>query len=348
VPNVEIVSRAEPWPRVTLARRSNPTQLHPHWTLVSPEPFVLPVGTARDRRRWWPQAVRWQPPCDPDQPMLAWDPFALATAVDGRRAGRVVLDLLDDWTIHPAFAGIGAEVHVAYERAFSVADLVVANSEGTGLLARRFGRDDVLVIPNGVDPERFSLPSTAAGPRILIGYAGKIGRRLDLPLIQDVSRRLAACRFVFAGPVLDRSVRRALARLPNVDLVGDVHYASYPALLGSWDIGWVPHLVGRGEVGGDVIKTYEYRAAGLPTVSTPVIGSGRLAGVAVASRDDVLAVIETFLPGTQGARVPRQPMLMPAEHTWADKARRLARLLFDDVPSCTSMVRGTPAGTPER
>ena len=72
--------------------------------------------------------------------------------------------------------------------------------------------------------------------------------------------------FTFAGPALTRESKRQMASMPrNVHyLQGDVIYPHIPDLLQTFDIGWIPHRVGQGEVGGDAIKLYEYRAAGLP------------------------------------------------------------------------------------
>ncbi|WP_230596898.1 glycosyltransferase [Rhodococcoides fascians] len=236
------------------------------------------------------------------------------------------MDLLDDWTYHYAFASIKDQVVEAYARSFDGANHVIANAEGTAELARRNGRSDVQQILNGVDPTRFSTESHAIGsPKI--GYVGKIGRRLDLQLIQAAARELPHVNFIFAGPILDSEYRRGMQNIPNIDLLGDIHYRDVPALLQTFDLGWVPHRVGEGEVGGDVIKTYEYRAAGLPVLSTPVQGAGErgLKAVTVMSAEEhIREIAGLFEPGPRLGRIHEE---IPPEMTWEFKAKTVLDLL---------------------
>jgi len=315
---VTVVSRPEP----PLPRRSARGAAAAGTRSV--EPLAWRVPHLRDRRRWWLDSVASYPavPGHLDStPALVWNPFvatapARADPFGGRR--RVVLDLLDDWTQHYAFRSVRTEVHEAYAAAFARADVVTANGAGTAELARRFGRDDVVLLPNGCDPERYD-PSSSAEGRTTVGYVGKIGRRLDLEGILATVRRHPSVHFVFAGPVLDAEYRAPLQGAANVTLLGDVHYDDVPALLRTFDVGWVPHHVGEREVGGDVIKTYEYRAAGLPVLSTPVCGASSrgLDGVVVAPLADHADRLAALVG--DGPRVPRLHPSIPAEATWRHK-----------------------------
>jgi glycosyltransferase involved in cell wall biosynthesis len=322
---IDVISRAEPWPRLTLARSRRPRPpFSDHVVLTSPEPKVWPMRFAGTRRVWWSESVRWVPPVSPKSSVMFWNPIAAGAIAERGHAGLFIVDLLDDWTIHPLFAPIRDVVAAAYRSALARADVVTANAEGTVELARRYGRDDVVLITNGVDPERFSAKSAAAGTRTVVGYAGKIGSRLDIALIENVATAYPEVSFVFAGPVMERCVGASLKRISNVALVGDVHYDEYADLLRHWDVAWVPHRVGEGEIGGDVIKTYEYRASGLPTISTPVMGAGRLSGVRVVDAHEIVGALAALLG--EGPRVAREPTTIPAEHTWAHKARVLRNL----------------------
>jgi len=318
---VAVVSRPEP-ALTRVVRRRPPgrpaTGTHPVETRVArvPDP--------RDRRRWWATSARSYPVLPEsvaDVPALVWNPFVAlaqhgASPFDGRR--RVVLDLLDDWSRHYAFAGVRSAVDEAYAVAFDRADVVTANGAGTADLARRHGRDDVVELPNGCDPHRFDQRSTAIGPTT-VGYVGKIGRRVDLAGVLATVAARRDTTFVFAGPVLDREYR-VLDREPNVTMTGDVHYTHVPELLRSFDVGWVPHHVGEREVGGDVIKTYEYRAAGLPVLSTPICGVDQrgLDGVVVEDLDRHATALAALT--RDGARVPRRPAAIPRDATWRHKA----------------------------
>lgn len=334
--SVEVLSRPEPrvasLVRAVQNRRSRSSSLHDvaHNTRpVSMHSNRIPH--LRNRQRWWVDSLKsYRMPAYPGStPVVTWNPFlALSSAWPELAATdrRIVFDLLDDWTIHYAFETVNDEVCEAYRRLFARADAVTANALGTVELARRFGRDDVEFIPNGCDPDRFKNDSLASGVTT-VGYVGKIGKRLDLDLILQTSRQLPDFKFVFAGPILDREYRGPLEAQANIAVLGDVHYQDVPSLLQTFDIGWVPHRVGEGEVGGDVIKTYEYRAAGLPVVTTPVRGARERAmeGVRVIERNNHAAVMREFLTGSD-YRVARQSMVIPSETTWRSKADRLLDL----------------------
>jgi glycosyltransferase involved in cell wall biosynthesis len=179
---------------------------------------------------------------------------------------------------------------------------------------------------NGVDPERFETTSQATG-QMTVGYVGKIGHRLDIDLVRKTARALRTVRFVFAGPILDAGYREPLRAEPNIELLGDVHYDEVPSLLRTFDVGWVPHRVGKFEIGGDILKTYEYRAAGLPVLTTPVRGAENrgLAAVTVADPQVHPKALAEF--AAAGPRVARDLTPIPREHTWEFKARRILSIV---------------------
>jgi glycosyltransferase involved in cell wall biosynthesis len=295
-----------------------------------------------DPKQWWVRSAHAYPEVAAlgDAPAITWNPFTATAPADRNpfSCNRVVvLDLLDDWTIHHGFASIRSDVENAYRRAFEASSIVFANAEGTLELARRFGRSDAELVTNGVDPERFAVTPSAVGP-LTIGYVGKIGRRLDAQLILDVCAAWPDVRFVFAGPFLeaDGRYRKLLLHLPNVELPGDVHYDDVPALMATFDLGWVPHAVGDGEVGGDVIKTYEYRAAGLQVLTTPIAGAGRTLteGVHVVPAHEQVEWLREAIQGRE--RLDRVPANIPDELTWRHKARCMAQGLGMEVGSWQS------------
>lgn len=330
--DVTVRSRPEPFPRVSLARRNG--RVNPEWTWQSPQPITLPP--LKTRRRWWVKSLDFEPKAPvTTKSVLIWNPIAGADLLDRViRADRVVVDLLDDWSIHIAFQPIRSEVESAYAKLFARADAITANSEGTVALAARFGHEAEL-ITNGCDPDRFAAAGDRrSGTQPIVGYVGKLSERLDVELVEATARALPEVRFEIHGPYAVaakdtvRQIQR-LDRLPNVDLGGNIPYEELPERIASWDVGWVPHRVGAGEVGGDVMKIYEYRAAGLPAVMTPVIGSDRaLPGVEVAA--DANAMVEEISRtlGPPGSPRPaRVPIDLPAATTWQYKTERILNLL---------------------
>ena len=107
-------------------------------------------------------------------------------------------------------------------------------------------------------------------------------------------------------------------------LLGDIRYDQYPHVLRHWDVAWAPHRTGKYEVGGDLIKLYEYRAAGLPTVCTRVIGWERaLDGVRMVDREHVVDAVKLLLSDQNPGGIPREPFDVPKEMWWRTKAEAL-------------------------
>lgn len=322
--HVAVLSRPEPWP---LAARYSVRGGHIAENTRSYPAISMRMPSLKDRRSWWVQSrnayrgfVNETP-----TPVITWNPFvSLSNRWEAIvSAGQpIVFDLLDDWTIHYAFESIRPQVREAYRRVFESASAVTANSEATLELAKSYGRNDSTLLANGCDPDNFRTATLASGP-LTVGYVGKIGRRVDLDLVTTAARNLPDVRFVFAGPILDREYEKPLREMDNIKLLGDVNYAKVPELLQTFDIGWVPHRVGEGEVGGDVIKTYEYRAAWLPVLTTPVLGSDKrgLNAVTTLTADQHSEWIKAH--ASAGSRVPRVPGEIPGESTWEGKARFL-------------------------
>jgi glycosyltransferase involved in cell wall biosynthesis len=279
--------------------------------------------------------VRYQPPIPTDSTaIICWNPFAAEELI--RRAehrGRAfVVDLLDDWSGHYAFSSVREEVVKAYSTAFAHADSVIANSKGTLQLANRLGRDDAELVPNGCDPDRFALPPQY-GDSFTIGYGGKIGERVDFELIRNIADLFPPVTFEFAGPASRRDQTR-LRRSANVRLLGDVPYSQYPKVVSTWDAAWVPHLVSEGGVGGDVIKIYEYRAAGLLTITTPIVSAERAPdGVIVAHAEETADAVNTVIRGSIDGHLPRVPYEVPEDQTWEFKAQLVIERLGMDAPS---------------
>jgi glycosyltransferase involved in cell wall biosynthesis len=110
--------------------------------------------------------------------------------------------------------------------------------------------------------------------------------------------------------------------MPNIKLLGDRHYSQLPAYLQHFDVAWIPHRVGEGETGGDPIKLYEYWAAGLPVVTTPIDGMERWAkdvAIATTGEEQERAIAHTL---SSPWKTP-----IPPERTWASITQRLLNRL---------------------
>jgi len=201
------------------------------------------------------------------------------------------------------------------------ADIVVCVSD-----AVRAGiatdRPDAHVIPNGVSVRRFG--DASPDPRVcglgspIAILVGTVDRRIDPELLDDVVA--AGCTLVVAGPVEG-------VRLPAGTIyLGPVQPSEIPGLLAAADVGLVPY---RTTWPGDVLKTYEYLAAGLPVVASALPCLADLAatdGVVVSSREGFASAVVAVAASDDMVK-RRQRRATAARHDWSARVDQMIELI---------------------
>lgn len=265
---------------------------------------------------------------------LCWNVNALPVA--GSLGHPLAIDLLDDWLRHPQYRAAHPRLRGLYEAYLPAAAAVTSNSVET---ARRYSylRDDIRPILNGVDPDPFSHqtevpPDLASLPGPILGYVGKLQERLDVGLVSHLSGRFPRASIVLLGPVLSRRHIAPLRSLPNVHLLGDRHYSLLPAYVRAFDVAIAPHAVGEAEIGGDMMKLYEYAAASRPIVTTPVAGTDRfptidVRGTASGFGDAVARYLEEAISSVEHPWVH--------SHTWSARTAELVEHIRSAVEAAT-------------
>jgi glycosyltransferase involved in cell wall biosynthesis len=237
------------------------------------------------------------------------------------------------------------------------ADLVSVVSEPLRqhVLARGIPEQRIIVLPNGVDPERFrpdldGLPmreSLGLGDRCAIGFIGTFGPWHGVETLGEAFIRLAQRRPDLSGkislvligdgvrlPVVKNMLQQA-GRVGDVVLTGLVPQAEGPAYLRACDILVLPTVPNPdgSPFFGSPMKLFEYMAMGRPIVATSlgqttdVLGDGRNALLVPPSDPEAMSqAIEHFIDDPDlrqklGA-VARHEVLQ--QHTWQ---RHVARLL---------------------
>jgi glycosyltransferase involved in cell wall biosynthesis len=197
-------------------------------------------------------------------------------------------------------------------------------------------RANVLEAPNVADTALFATalqpgeidPSLAALPRPRIVFTGAIvATKLDLPLLVALARARPEWSFALVGPVgpgdprTDVSVLRAE---PNIHLLGPRSYTELPAVLRAADAGLIPYAGNTLTQSIFPMKVYEYLAAGLPVVATPLPALADVTDVAVApDAEGIAELLERLLAlDSPERRVERSRAA--ASHSWERRMEEIA------------------------
>jgi glycosyltransferase involved in cell wall biosynthesis len=271
----------------------------------------------------------------------------------------VVYHCVDDAA---AVAGIDAESFRATERRFvAQADLVLASAPALAARMQELS-GNVLYAPNVADTAMFARaleplpaahgalgassaepghddawqpgstlepdPGVAALPQPRIVFTGAIvATKLDVPLLAALARSRPEWSFALVGPVGPGDPRTdvsALRELPNVHLLGPRAYSQLPAVLRAADAGLIPYA--RNPITESVfpMKVYEYLAAGLPVVATPLPALADVAEVATAPDAEGIARLleETIATDSPECRAERSHAA--AAHSWERRLEEIA------------------------
>lgn len=190
---------------------------------------------------------------------------------------------VDDYTL---FEGYDSKrIQASEDEMVRRADLVVTTSEALLQCKSRL-RKDAELVRHGVDYDRFAsawkqeLPrpkdlASIAGP--IFGFFGLIQFWIDTSLLELVAKLRPKYSFVFIG---DCSIDVShLACLPNVHFLGRKKNHELPAYCRAFDAGLMPFTQTAMTDSVNPIKMYEYLAAGLPVVSTPLPEARRFSDV---------------------------------------------------------------------
>lgn len=208
----------------------------------------------------------------------------------------------------------------------------------------------ILVIPDGVDVERFAaMPSSAEAKRRLgipassfvAGYVGHLYKGRGFELILELARRFPTVTFLIVGgepsDVARRQGQVRDAGVDNIDLRGFVPNAELPAYYAACDVLLMPYQR-RVEVegGGDTsrwmspMKMFEYMAAGRLIISSdlPVIREVLSEENAVLCPPEdtgawAAALRRAMTDGTWRTRLAAGARAEAERYTWRNRVRRV-------------------------
>ncbi len=253
--------------------------------------------------------------------------------IDGLDPSLVVYHCVDDIAAQDR---IDTKSFRAAETRFAArADLVLASAPTLAKRLRTISRK-VMDAPNVADTELFSRalapgpldPAMAALPQPRIVFTGAVvAAKLDLELLTALARARSAWSFALVGPIGPGDPRTdvsALAAEPNIHLLGPRSYAELPDVLRAADAGLIPYA--RNELTESIfpMKVYEYLAAGLPVVATPLPALADIAEVATAPDAQGIARLldEALAHDNPERRAERSRAA--ASHSWERRLEEIA------------------------
>ena len=194
-------------------------------------------------------------------------PSQLASRVLQRHRGVPSLfDAMDDYA---AFYQ-GTARKAMERRTNEIASLVSRISISSQAMMLRFEahRYKTLLVRNACDTD--ALPSIEAtrgdGADPILGYVGTIGRWFDWSLVRSLADVGAPARIRLIGPLRARPPRA----LPgNVEVLPALGHGTAMAAMREFAVGLIPFRRTDLTQSVDPIKYYEYRACGLPIISSP-------------------------------------------------------------------------------
>ena len=203
--------------------------------------------------------------------------YALAMGIPGML--EVNAPLLKEQMLYRGLVDCQGAEQVA-RKVFATAACLVAVSDEIASYLESFPdtRGRVHVIPNGVDPERFSKefkPALPARPgTFTVGFVGSLKPWHGLPVLVEALALLllrdAACRLLIVGDGPQRINLEAqiesLGISPAVHMTGFIPADQIPGMLASMDVG-VVSFPGSEEFYFSPLKVFEYMAAGLPVIA---------------------------------------------------------------------------------
>jgi glycosyltransferase involved in cell wall biosynthesis len=229
----------------------------------------------------------------------------------------------------PEFGGMDTGFNIYHGADPGEYDLVLSNSEGAVPRLRELGARRAETLYWGADPELFApLPVEKAIDVSFYAYGDKFRRDWMRELVGEPSRRLPDVDFALAG-------RDFRGDTGGARLIGDVPMNVLSRLISESRVNL--NLVRRPHAtvpGSSTSRIFELASAGAAIVSSPYAGVERWFEpgrelLVVASADEAVAAYRELVndPGRAEAlgRSARERVL--AEHTFADRARRMLSLL---------------------
>jgi len=306
-------------------------------------PLVLPLhskASVRKLNRWLlrRQVKRAARKLGMSEPILwAYVPQA-EDVIDVLGPSLVVYHCVDDVA---AQKGVDAgSFREAEERFARRADLVLASAPALAERMRTLS-DHVLYAPNVADTGTFATaldpgpvdPDLDALPHPRLVFQGAIvATKLDVRLLAEVAALRPEWSIVLVGPRGAGDPTGDLSPLdnaPNIHMIGARPADDLPQVLRGADIGLIPYAINDLTRSVFPMKVYEYLAAGLPVLATPLPALDGVEAIeTVGSAEELVAAAERELEA-DAPEVRRARSDAAASHSWEVRLEEIEQALAE-------------------
>ncbi|OSN00434.1 MULTISPECIES: glycosyltransferase [Lonsdalea] len=312
----------------------------PHIRVLSP--LLIPAGyrygVTRWLNRWLLKAAIWRNlPRQIKSPPLVWTyhPFMLDLFAS-LKGSALLYHCVDDLAAVP---GVDARAfRCAEEQLLHQAKAVFATAPALAERCRQLN-DNTYFMSNVVDAVHFGnglkqgkIPDDLAciqEPRL--GYHGVLSDfKIDFQLLLSVARMRPDWHWVFIGAEREGQKSALVAELqtlPNVHFLGYRRYEVLPDYLRGIQVGLLPSLINEYTDSMFPMKYFEYLAAGIPVVSTPLSFSRTISeGMLTAdTAEGFVNAIEQQL--TRGRFDQKEVDVLVGDNTWSGRLSKMLKAL---------------------
>lgn len=264
---------------------------------------------------------------------LIWTyhPFMMG-AIKNLDHGTVLYHCVDNLGEFPGVDSAG--IRTSEIELLKLADVVFATAPSLARRCRQYNRN-THYLPNVVDAEHFGkalelgpVPADLACiPEPRLCYHGVLSDfKIDFQLLLEVARLRPEWNWILIGEQREgqnSSFVAELGALPNVHMLGYKPYTQLPDYLRGMQLGMLPSLINEYTRGMFPMKYYEFIAAGLRIVSTPLAFSAECTDAMAIGRDaeGFVAAIESQLE--KGSIAIRDIKSLVGDNTWQKRLQKM-------------------------
>lgn len=251
-----------------------------------------------------------------------------------KNASLVIFDWADDWAAFEKDNSERKKVEGVCEKYIKSSDMVLTVNENLGEMAKALNKN-TFILHNATNYEIFSqqinsnyVAELKSASRPIIGYAGWIVEsRIDLEIIEYMSKRHPAWTILFVGPIKEDFAKK-LSLIPNLKLLPPVDYTELPKFIRNFDVCIIPNKINQFTDGNNPIKFFDYLATGRPIVTTKTAGANNLKDVIniAETKEEFINKVEEVLTSDTFEKITRRKEIARL-NSWETRVDKMAKLI---------------------